>query len=199
LHFHFKFKGIKHKDLEVVLLVDLVIRMQELSIQKHLIHSMVNISNDFFQNGGVFTSVPLITPETMKFIINWLKNHLNCDLETMYLLPNCVHYWTLNVQSIKQNFLRFLCWVNNFSDKSAESIIIVNVLSGFDNSTPAQLRTFFASQLHRQTNNYTFSQILTNCNQSCLYLITKQLQLFNYLSLSKKELCEKAIKILLPF
>jgi len=35
----------------------------------------------------------------------------------------------------------------------------------------------------------------TNCNHSCLYLIIKQLQLFNYLSLSKRELCEKAINL----
>ncbi len=167
--------------------------MHEPNIERRLVDSMVTISNDFFQNGGVFTTVPLITPTTMKFIIDWLKHHLNCDLKTMYLLPNCVHYWTLNVQAIKQNFLRFLCWANNFSEKSAESIVLVNLLSGLDNSTPTQLRAFFASQLHRQTNNYTFAQILTNCNHSCLYLIIKQLQLFNYLSLSKRELCEKAI------
>lgn len=53
------------------------------------------------------------------------------------------------------------------------------------------MRTFFASQLIRQTNNYTMSQVLANCTHSCLFLIHKQLQLLNFLSLGKRELAEK--------
>jgi hypothetical protein len=136
-----------------------------------------------------------ITIIVNNFNHSWMDKNLNCDLTSIYLVPNCIHYWSVNIQLVKQNFLRFLCWINNFTEKSVGSSIIINLLNGVENSNSTQLRTFFANQLHRQNaqlaQKFIFSMILVNCSNSCLLLINKLLQLFNYLSLSKKSLTEK--------
>lgn len=69
--------------------------------------------------------------------------------------------------------------------------VLVELLHGRQTATATQLRTFFASQLIRQTANYTMSQVLANCSHSSLFLIHKQLQLVNFLSLGRRELAEK--------
>jgi hypothetical protein len=104
----------------VEILVDLVIKTADAVIEQRILDSMITLCNNFFAYGGVFTKVAPLTETTMRFIVDWLKTHLNCDLRTMFLSPNCVHYWSLNIMSIKQNLLRFLCWANNFTDKSME-------------------------------------------------------------------------------
>jgi hypothetical protein len=98
--------------------------MADSAVEKKILESLITISNNFFRHGGFFTKVEPISGETMRFIVDWMKNQLNCDLRSMYLMPNCVHYWSLNIYPIKQNFLRFLCWANNFSDKSMEVDIL---------------------------------------------------------------------------
>jgi hypothetical protein len=65
------------------------------------------------------------------------------------------------------------------------------LLHGRQTASPTQLRTFFASQLIRQMANFSMSHLLSNSSHSCLFLIHKQLQLFNFLSLGKRELAEK--------
>lgn len=112
-----------------MVLVDLVIKTEDAAVEQRIVDSMVVLCNNFFQHGGVFAKVPPLTEHTMRFIVDWLKAQLSCDLRTMFLMPNCVHYWSLNIMPIKQNFLRFLCWVNNFTDKSMEVGILGESLS----------------------------------------------------------------------
>ena len=190
----FKWKGIKQKDLDVIIVIDMALKFTDRLIEKQILTAMIQTANSFLQCGGVFADVPLINENTMQFISRWMLRNLSCDLNSIYLLPNCIHYWSLNIQQVKQNFLRFLCWINNFSEKSVEANIVLDLLKGVDNSTSTQLRLFFANQLQRQSQNtgkLNFSLILANCSQGCLFLITRLLQIFNYLSLSKQYLTEK--------
>lgn len=115
----------------MVILVDLAIKTEDAVVERRILDSMVTLCNNFFQHGGVFAKVAPLTETTMLFIIDWLQKQLGCDLRTMYLMPNCVHYWSLNVMPIKQNLLRFLCWANNFTEKSME----VNILGESSSAT----------------------------------------------------------------
>jgi hypothetical protein len=69
MRIRFKWKGLKQRDLEILLVINLALKFSDKEFENRILNSMISISNNFFQYGGVFTQVPLINEQSMKFII----------------------------------------------------------------------------------------------------------------------------------
>ena len=192
----FKWRGVKQKDIDVIMFINLAVKFKDELIQERVNNLMISIINTFTQNGGFFTRLPMIQSEVFYFISNWMEKNLKLDMSSVYLIPNGVHYWSLFTQPLKLNLIRFLCWINNVTSNSIGNELICDVLTGRDKSNNVQIKAFIsqvlASQKGYMNKSPSFTTLLNN-NGPCgnLFLIIKSLQLFNYLSLSNNQLSAK--------
>lgn len=131
----------------------------------------------------------------MVAMINFLYRNFKINLSSIYLLPNCIHHWTLYLLPLKLNFLTLLIWLNSFHARTFGTDIIINMFNGEDKATNAQLKLLVANHLSNKGSlmkqNYCLSLLLTNNINSNLFLLVRMIQLFNHLSLNKSEIAIK--------
>jgi len=177
LKFSFKWQGSKYKDLDVNILINFGIKYDNQLIKDIVEQSIVQICNEFFHKNGFCKKLRPLDSQRMRELTNWLSQNIKLNLNQVHLVPNYIHYWTLNFECLKFDLLKFLIWTNSLTETSYEA----NELNVLINEGLYKLNeTKLSKPLGIPYNNFFYS-IATNQN-STLMLLCKVLQICFHLS-----------------
>jgi hypothetical protein len=207
LRIGFKWQGIKFKDLDVLLLINIGIKFNDEKIQTKLNESMLEILNKFITknaNGYYHNIEKSLRVDDLSKINTWLSKHLKFTFDQYHLSPNLVHYWSINVRVLKLNFFKFLIFLNccnpNITQLPANAQIInTGLLSNVNdllngvyfekiNSSTKQATpktTVFNIFNNKKSPNYNFMAIMNN--NCSLYMLLKILQIFFFNTINSIE------------
>jgi len=205
LRIGFRWDGVKFKDLDVLLLINVGIKFQDDLVQTKLNESMLQILNNFVtkNSSGFFQNIE----KNLKFnnlekISKWMKTHLNISFDQYFLVPNLVHFWLLDFTYLKLNFLKLLMFLNSLNPKypsTAANSQITNptVISNITDLLNGILLDEKATNIPSEFNIFknkkppSFNFIATLNNKSNLCLLIKIIQLCVSFVVSQNEIVNK--------
>lgn len=209
LRIGFKWQGIKFKDLDVLLLINVGIKFNDEKVQAKLNESLIQILNKFItkNSNGYYQNIEKnLRVDDLSKINTWLSKHLKFSFDQYHLSPNLVHYWSINLRALKLNFLKFLIFLNccnpNITQLPANAQIInTGLLSNVNDllngvyfekvlfpkhgSNAASKASVFNIFNNKKSPNFNFMAIMNN--NCSLYLLLKILQIFFFNSINTIE------------
>ena len=192
LRIGFKWQGVKFKDLDVLLLINIGIKLQDEKVQAKLNESMTHILNSFVtrDSSGFHQNIERnLSAEDLNKICAWLKSHLSITFDQYFLVPNLVHFWLLDFRHLKLNFLKCLMFINclnpRFQTTALNSqvtnpIVISNIADLLNGVTlPESVQSAAPSEFNifknKKPPSYNFIASLHNKSNLCLLLKVLQL------------------------
>lgn len=186
LKISFKWKGARHKDLDLIILIDIGVKYDRnndssnLFLLNRINDSVLNLCNDFFEYGGYYKKVNSFDLARLDKISKWTSKHLklNISLNSVYLMPSGVHHWAINLDSLKLNLLKFFIWSNSLNQTFIGVDAVTDLFNGIEINEP--------NKFELKQPLYNFFQA-THLGKSSLQVFCKALQVFNGLFISQIE------------
>ena len=185
LKISFKWKGVKHKDLDIIILINIGVKYfngEDERIQNKINESILEICNKFFENGGFFKPVNKLDLFQMEQICSWANKYLKINLNSLYLVPIGVHHWSISLHCLKLNLIKFLVWANSLNQSFIGVDAVVDLLNGGSNKNFSEMNAPNKFEAKQPMYNF-FSTI--HLGKSSLLVLLKSFQIFNSIFLSQ--------------
>jgi hypothetical protein len=179
LKISFKWKGVKHKDLDVIIIINVGLKYfngEDTRIETKINECLLEICNTFFENGGFFKPVNKLDLFQMKQICAWTNKYLKINLNSVYLVPIGVHHWSISLDCLKLNLIKFLIWANSLNQSFIGVDAVVDLFSEGSYRNFSEMSAPNKFEAKQPMYNF-FSTV--HLGKSSLHLLLKSIQIFN--------------------